>query len=168
MLEQASSFLGGGHYTLLRKHMQYTVILRVPTIYVLKQKIEKYAYSCKPQFYYITVGLMGCTLHGHVIVLESLTTILQILSPGLTPASFHAGSPNAAASREIRKNTSFHSVLRPFQDHFSPCGTGESVGRMETGKSREKKHLAQQQNRPWIVSHVSSARLEPTANKAVR
>ena len=55
----------------------------------------------------------------------------------------------------------FNSILRPFQDYFSSCETGQSVG----GRKREileKKTPGTPASRSWLVSHVASAGLEPT------
>ena len=38
-------------------------------IYVLEQKLDNYVYPCKPQFYYIKVGVRGYKSHGHVLLM---------------------------------------------------------------------------------------------------
>ena len=61
----------------------------------------------------------------------------------------------------------FYSVLRPFQDYFSSYETGQSVGGGKTGEPREKPP-GTPTSRTWLVSHVTSAGLEPTPDTAVR
>ena len=64
-------------------------------------------------------------------------------------------------------NYFFHSVLRPFQDYFSSCETGQSVGGAKTGEPREKPPDTPA-SRTWLVSHVTRAGFEPTPDTAVR
>ena len=42
---------------------------RVPTIYVLSRNKKNNVFPCKPQFYYIKVGLRGSKLYRHVFVM---------------------------------------------------------------------------------------------------
>ena len=46
-----------------------------------RAKIRKnvHVYSCKPQFYYIKVGVMGYTLHGFVIMMTNIEIDFVIL-----------------------------------------------------------------------------------------
>ena len=67
---------------------------------------------------------------------------------------------------ESRVNIFLNSVLSPFKDYFSSYETGQSVGGLETGEP-EKKHLAHPQANLGL-SHVTSVRLEPTPDTAVR
>ena len=62
-----------------------------------------------------------------------------------------------------------HSGLRLFQDldYFGSYETGQSVGGAKTGEPREKPP-GTPASRTWLVSHVASAGLEPTPDKAVR
>ena len=60
-----------------------------------------------------------------------------------------------------------NSVLRPFQIYFSSYETGQSVGGAKTGEPREKTPDTPA-SRTWLVSHVTSAGLEPTPDTAVR
>ena len=61
----------------------------------------------------------------------------------------------------------FNSVLRPFQDYFSPYETGQSVGGAKTREPREKTP-GTQTSRTWLVSHLARAGLEHTLDTAVR
>ena len=45
-------------------------VRRVPTIYVLSRNKKNNVYPCKPQFYYIKVGLNGVKLYRHVFVMR--------------------------------------------------------------------------------------------------
>ena len=53
-----------------------------------------------------------------------------------------------------------------FQDYFSSCETGQSVGWAKTGEPREKPPDTPA-SRSWLVSHVARAGLEPTPVTAV-
>ena len=54
-----------------------------------------------------------------------------------------------------------YSVSRLFQDNFSSYETGQSVGGAKTAEPREKPP-GTPANRTWLVSHVASARRDPT------
>ena len=75
-------------------------------------------------------------------------------------------SSTATDIDSVRLFIIINSVLRPFQDYFSSYEKGQSVG----GRKREypeKKHLAHPQAER-LVSHVTSAGLEPTPDTSVR
>ena len=61
----------------------------------------------------------------------------------------------------VMANIFFFLVLHPFQDYFSSYETGQSVGGEKMGEPREKPP-GTPASRTCLVSHVTSAGLEPT------
>ena len=73
------SWLGVTVITLFCLVCAYIILSSIKSTHNLcfRAKIRKNVYPCKPQFYYMKVGVRGSTLHGLVIIMFSSREILS-------------------------------------------------------------------------------------------
>ena len=72
-----------------------------------RAKIRKKVYPCKPQFYYMTVGVKGCKLHGHVIMMVMIFFPSNFIFDKTGTKSLYLCSKNLNLQTHIYDNTDF-------------------------------------------------------------